>query len=398
MLRGLVDYSIDRFIREVVEELDKESNSMNFEKKHIYYIVAAFVLCYMVQDYWQTGTRLLATVWSAGQPFLVGAGIAYVVNIVMSAYEKVFGVLLSGTRGAGLKRPLSMVLAYMTFIVIIVWIFSIVLPDLIASIKSLLTIDTSGINQWLNDLSDNKYVAKILGYLGQDTDLAKAISNYSQQILQQVLSVLTGILSSVSSIASTLLSVFVSLIFSLYVLGNKEQLISQASLLTDTYLGKYAEKVRYLVGILDKRFHGFFVSQTLEAMILGTLTAVGMKVLGFPYAATIGVLIAFTAIIPVVGAYIGMTVGFILVATKSIDQALWFVVFLVVLQQFEGNLIYPRVVGGSIGLPGMWVLMAITIGGALGGISGMLVAVPLAASLYQIIKDHVHQKQVQRKL
>ena len=113
----------------------------------------------------------------------------------------------------------------------------------------------------------------------------------------------------------------------------------------------------------------------------------------FPYAATIGILVAFTALIPVIGAYIGATIGFILIATQSVSQAFFFLVYLIVLQQFEGNIIYPRVVGGSIGLPGMWVLMAITIGGALFGILGMLVAVPLAASLYQIIKDNVVKHQ-----
>ena len=366
---------------------------MNFEKKHVYYIVVAFTLCYMVQTYWQTGAHFIGTIWSASQPFLIGAAIAYVVNIAMSAYERLFGMLLDGTKAEGFKRGLSMILAYLTFAVVIVWIFSIVLPDLISSLKSLLTIDTSGFNQWINQMNDNKYVAKVLGYLGQDTDLAKMLSSYSQQILQQVLTLLTGVLTSASTVASTLLNVFVSLIFSLYVLGNKEQLGRQAGLLVDTYMGRYASKVRYVLGILNRRFHGFFVSQTLEAMILGTLTALGMNLFGFPYAATIGVLVAFTAIIPVVGAYIGMTIGFILVATQSFSQAIWFVVFLVVLQQFEGNFIYPRVVGGSIGLPGMWVLMAITVGGALAGIPGMLMAVPLAASLYQIVKDHVRKRQ-----
>ncbi len=365
---------------------------MNFEKKHVYSIVTAFVLCYMIQAYWKAGANFLGTVWSASQPFLIGAAIAYIVNIVMSVYERVFGIVLSGTRAENVKRGLSMTLAYLTFVVVIVWIFSIVLPDLIESIKSLLAIDTSVINQWINEMNDNTYVSRILDYIGQDKDLAQTISRYSQQILQQVLGVLTGVLTSVSSIASTLLNVFVSLIFSLYVLGNKETLVRQVGLLMDTYLGKYAGPVRYVVGILDKRFHGFVVSQTLEAMILGTLTALGMTLFGFPYAATVGVLVAFTAIIPVVGAYIGLVIGFILLATQSITQALWFVVFLVVLQQFEGNLIYPRVVGGSIGLPGMWVLVAITIGGALAGILGMLIAVPLAASLYQIIKDHVIKK------
>ena len=135
----------------------------------------------------------------------------------------------------------------------------------------------------------------------------------------------------------------------------------------DTYLGKYAEKSSLYPRHFAPTFSGFFVGQTLEAMILGSLTAAGMFLFNFPYAATIGILVAFTALIPVIGAYIGATIGFILIATQSVSQAFLFLVYLIVLQQFEGNVIYPRVVGGSIGLPGMWVLMAITIGGALMG-------------------------------
>ena len=149
--------------------------------------------------------------------------------------------------------------------------------------------------------------------------------------------------------------------------------------------------------LLHHRFHGFFVSQTLEAMILGTLTAIGMFVLQLPFAGTIGVLVAFTALIPVVGASIGAAIGFILIMTQSMSQAIVFIVFLIILQQIEGNFIYPRVVGGSIGLPAMWVLMAITIGASLRGIVGMIVAVPLAATLYQVVKDHIQKKQAIQK-
>lgn len=291
------------------------------------------------------------------------------------------------------KRAISMILAYLTFILLISWLFSIVLPDLISSINSLLKIDTTGIANFIKEVSDNKAIKELFDYFGNSSDITSTLSDYSQQILNQVLSVLTGVLTSVSTIASTVLNVFVSLVFSIYVLASKEQLGRQFNLLIDTYLGKYAEKVHYILDILHQRFHGFFVGQTLEAMILGSLTAAGMFLFNFPYAATIGILVAFTALIPVIGAYIGATIGFILIATQSVSQAFLFLVYLIVLQQFEGNVIYPRVVGGSIGLPGMWVLMAITIGGALWGILGMLVAVPLAASLYQIIKDNVAKRQ-----
>ncbi len=366
---------------------------MKFEKKQVYYVVLAFVLCYAIQAYWSNGASIVGTIYKASFPFLIGAGIAYTVHIVMSLSAMLYTRVIKNRVLLKAKRAISMILAYLTFILLISWLFSIVLPDLISSINSLLKIDTTGIANFIKEVSDNKAIKELFDYFGNSSDITSTLSDYSQQILNQVLSVLTGVLTSVSTIASTVLNVFVSLVFSIYVLASKEQLGRQFNLLIDTYLGKYAEKVHYVLDILHQRFHGFFVGQTLEAMILGSLTAAGMFLFSFPYAATIGILVAFTALIPVIGAYIGATIGFILIATQSVSQAFLFLIYLIVLQQFEGNVIYPRVVGGSIGLPGMWVLMAITIGGALWGILGMLVAVPLAASLYQIIKDNVAKRQ-----
>lgn len=366
---------------------------MKFEKKQVYYVVIAFTLCFAIQAYWSSGAQLLNTFYTASFPFLMGAGLAYIINIVMSAYEKLYVRLFKNTWLIKLKRSISMFLAYLTFTVIIIWIFSIVLPDLIKSLSSLMTIDTKQITKLINELGDNKLVAQALEYLGAGNDLATTIQKYSQQVLKQVLTVLTSLLTSVTTLASTILNLFISLVFSIYVLASKEKLGRQFNLLIDTYLGKFAKTVHYVIGILHQRFHGFFVGQTMEAIILGTLTATGMFIFKLPYAATIGVLVAFTALIPVVGAYIGLCIGFILIATQSITKAIFFVIYLIILQQFEGNLIYPRVVGNSSGLPGMWVLLAITVGGSLWGVLGMLIAVPLSASIYQIIKDHVHKRQ-----
>ncbi|WP_057490829.1 AI-2E family transporter [Streptococcus orisasini] len=370
---------------------------MKIKKSYIAYPVFVFLICYALVANWSTGAKLLNTFLAALSPFLTGAAIGYIVNIVMSAYEKLYDKLIKPPRLQKVKRPLTMILAYATFVLVVTLIFTIVLPDLIASIQSLLAINPKDVQEFIKDVQHNKWVSKFLTTFGSDAQLGSLISNYSRQILSQFLGVLTNILSSVTSIASTLISIFVSIIFSMYVLANKEKLGYQFNLLVNTYLGKHAEKVHYLRAILHERFHGFFVGQTLEAMILGSLTALGMLLLGLPYAATIGILIAFTALIPVVGAYIGVTVGVILIMTQSFSQAIIFLVFIVLLQQFEGNVIYPRVVGGSIGLPSMWVLLAITVGGALAGIIGMLVAVPILASLYQIIKDHVYKKQAQNQ-
>ncbi|MDD6385238.1 AI-2E family transporter [Streptococcus hyointestinalis] len=367
---------------------------MRFGKKQVYYLLALFILFLAVLNYWDAAASIVSTVFKAAQPFLIGAAVAYVVNIVMSLYEIGYDWLFKNVAFMkGLKRPLSMILAYTTFVVVIIWLFSIILPDLIASISSLMNIDTSIITKLIKEINQNPHIARVINYVGSDKEIVSQITNFGQQILKQVLTALMSLMTSVTSIAQTFINVFMSVIFSFYVLGNKEKLGRQFNLLIDTFAGKYAKKMHYVIGILHKRFHGFIVGQTLEAMILGTLTAIGMMILSFPYASTIGVLVAFTALIPVIGAYIGVTIGFFLIVTQSVPQAVAFVIFMIILQQFEGNLIYPRVVGGSIGLPGMWVLVAITIGGSLYGFLGMLMAVPIAASIYQIIKDQVAKRQ-----
>lgn len=366
---------------------------MKFDKKQVYYVVFAFIICYAILAYWHSGAALVDTIYQASIPFMIGAGIAYIVNIVMSAYESLYDRFLTHPILQKIKRSITMILAYLTFIFVIFWLFSIVLPDLIVSINSLLRIDTSGFSHFIKEISDNRVIKESLNYFGSLSDITTTLSDYNRQFLNQVLSVLTGVLTSVSTIASTVLNIFVSLVFSIYILASKEELGRQFNVLMDTYISKYADGIRYVFGILHLRFHGFFVGQTIEAVILGTLTTLGMFLLDFPYAATIGILVAFFSLIPIVGAYIGATIGFILIATHSVSQAFFFLIYLVILQQFEGNVIYPRVVGGSIGLPGMWVLMAITIGGALWGVLGMIVAVPIAASLYQMIKDNVAKRQ-----
>lgn len=365
---------------------------MTFNRKTMFSIITTFVVCLLIYFNWDKGAGLVNTIWQAAHPFFMGAGIAFVVNIVMTAYEGLFQKLMPNNKLKNLAGGLSLLLAYLTFIVVVTMLFAIVLPSLIGSLTSLLKVDPAAIKTFINDLEKNEWVSKGLAQFGNGEKLANLISGYSQQILSQVLSSLTGILSSVSSVASTLMNLFVSLIFSIYILSSKATLGKQAGLLIDTYFKKQAKTIYYVINILKSRFHGFFVSQSMEAVILGSLTGLGMLLLGLPYAMVNSVLIAFTAMIPIVGGLIGTAVGAILIMTQSFEQAVIFVIFCVVLQQFEGNVIYPRVVGGSIGLPGMWVLVSITLGGALGGILGMLVAVPLAASCYQVFKDYTYHK------
>lgn len=362
---------------------------MKFTKNQFIWLVVLFFSCFLIYTYWETVVSICNKIFVASQPFLFGAGIAFVVNILMSFYEKILIKFIPFGFITKIKRPVSLLLAFATIGLIFTWVVFTVLPDLIDSINTLISQDRSAINNLINWLLKNKSLQKIIQDLGGVTQVRELINSYSAQLLQQIMNGLTNFLTSLTSLPSTLINLFISIVFSCYVLVGKEKLGSQVNRLVDVYLGRYGKTFHYVVAILNNRFHNFFVYQSIEACILGTLCYIGMRIFNFPYAATISILIGFSAMIPVLGAYIGVTIGTILIMTHSVTLALLFVAYVVILQQFEGNLIYPYVVGGSTGLPVVWVIFAITIGSALGGILGMLVSVPIAATLYQIVKDNV---------
>ena len=176
---------------------------------------------------------------------------------------------------------------------------------------------------------------------------------------------------------------------------DKEKFFSQTKRVCKSYLSeKHFDKVSHVSAVVNNSFRRYIVGQFTEAIILGVLCSVGMLVFGFPYAGMIGTLIGFTALIPVAGAYIGAGVGAVMILTVSPLKALLFLVFILVLQQLEGNLIYPKVVGNSLGLPALWVLAAVTVGGALAGVLGMLLGVPIAAAAYQLVREDLHRREL----
>ena len=366
---------------------------MKFTKNQFIWLAVLFFSCFLIYTYWETVVSICNTIYIASQPFLVGAGIAFVVNILMSFYEKLLVKFIPFGFIAKIKRPIALLAALGTIGLVFTWVVFTVLPDLIDSINTLISQDRSAINNLINWLLKNKSLQKIIQDLGGVTQVRELINSYSAQLLQQIMNGLTSFLTSLTSLPSTLINLFISIVFSCYVLAGKEKLGNQVNRLVDVYLGRYGKTFHYVVAILNNRFRNFFVYQSIEACILGTLCYIGMRIFDFPYAATISILIGFSAMIPVVGAYIGVTIGTILIMTHSVTLALLFVAYVVILQQFEGNFIYPYVVGGSTGLPGIWVIFAITIGSALGGILGMLVSVPVAATLYQIVKDNVVRRE-----
>ena len=354
--------------------------------------VSIFVL-YLAVHYWQSAANLLSTLVGASLPLIIGGVVAYLVNILMANYE---GRWKDNPKKPGLnklRRPACMLLAFLTLVAIVALVCGLIIPQLVDCVGLIL--------------------AELPGFMYSAIDLAEEWKLFSPEVVESLESInwneqigsLVGfvtsgigdvvglVVSAVSSVFSFLVTALLSLIFAIYLLSGKEELASQADRLAKRYMGsRLYDKLSYFLHTLDDCFHRYIVGQCTEAVILGALCAVGMGILRLPYALMVGALVAFTALIPVAGAYIGAGVGAFMILTVDPFKALVFLIFIVVLQQLEGNLIYPKVVGSSLGLPGIWVLAAVTVGGGIMGIGGMLLGVPLAAAAYRLLREDVNSR------
>ena len=295
------------------------------------------------------------------------------------------------------RRGVCILLAFLSLIGIVALIIGIVVPELINCTKHLFAEVPAAVLNLLEYLEQNEmieqYVVSAEEYLVENfSGMEDKLMSGAQSVLNGVGGVMSSVVSVVGSAFSSIVTILVAVIFSIYILSGKEKLGAQVRKLISTYCKKSADKIFYVVDVLDDSFHHFIVGQCTEAVVLGVLCMIGMWIFRFPYAMMIGVLIGFTALIPIAGAYIGAGVGAFMMLTESPLTALLFLLFIVILQQLEGNLIYPRVVGSSIGLPGIWVLAAITVGGGLMGVFGMLLAVPVTAAVYKLIQADVRKR------
>ena len=285
-----------------------------------------------------------------------------------------------------------MIVSFLIVLLIVVLVIALVVPELIKSISMII----NRLPVAFRNLSENELITKYLPVISEYISNINwnEIVNRAQRFFTDNFGGMAGnLISTVSTVFSSVLNFVLGLIFSIYLLLSKDRLCAQAKEIMEHYVKKsWNEKIQYVLTILNRNFHRFIVGQCTEAVILGVLCAVGMVIFRFPYAIMIGVLVGFTALIPVVGAYVGAAAGIFMMLTISPMKALMFVIFIVVLQQLEGNLIYPRVVGNSLGLPALWVLVAVTVGGGIGGVIGMLVAVPIVSSIYQLVQNDVRKR------
>ena len=328
-------------------------------------------------------------------PLVLGCLVAYVLNIIMKFLEKNWfpdspKPLLQRTR-RGVCLFISIFLIIGAFLLII----RIVVPELMdafAVIGDEIPVYFEKIQSWIVKNGEMfPTISESIGKMRIDwQELFQKIVSYATS---GVTSMLNSAVIFVTRFLGSVVNISIAIIFAVYILLNKEKLKAQAVTLEKVYLKpSMLHQINKVVYTAHSCFTSFISGQCVEAVILGILCTVGMLIFRFPYAPMVGTFIGATALIPMVGAYIGAVVGAFMIFTVSPIKALGFIIFIVVLQQLEGNLIYPKVVGASIGLPGMWVLTAVTIGGGLGGIPGMLIGVPLAATIYRLISQDVKER------
>lgn len=372
---------------------------MQLEWKNCFKIGVTAFLLFLSVYYWEPVMSVIGLVLSAAAPILIGFVIAYIINILMAFYEKRFFSKSKNKMLSKAKTPVCMVFAILSFVLIIALIIGLVVPELTSCIRLLISDIPPAMEALLSSEVFQELAPEDLYEQLRGIDWKTLMNDLVKVLSSGLGSTVSTVFSVVSSAVSSVVTGVLAFIFAIYFLLGKEKLIGQCKRVMKNYLPeKYVRKISYVTGVVNDSFHRYIVGQFTEAIILGVLCAAGMLVFQFPYAGMIGALIGFTALIPVAGAYIGGVIGFVMILTVSPVKAFLFVVFLVVLQQLEGNLIYPKVVGGSLGLPAIWVLAAVTIGGALMGIMGMLIGVPIAATLYRLLRDDMRRKEQNRQL
>lgn len=366
---------------------------MKLDWKTCFRVCASLFGLYLCIFYWEAVSGMIGTFLRALSPLLVGLVMAYVLNILMSFYEKHYFPRQANKTWVSRSRPPFCLLAsIITLMGIVALVIDLVVPELVSCVKILLTAVEPALDQLLQSKWATQLLpAEILSQLDA-VNFSETIEKAIRVVLSGLGSAAGAVVSTVSSVVSSTVDFFLSAIFAIYLLLSRDQLQRQSRRLLRCFLpARLMEKLTHWLQVFNDCFHRFIVGQCVEAVILGVLCMLGMTLFGFPYAMMIGSLIGFTALIPIAGAYIGAGVGAVMILTESPLKALLFLVFIVVLQQLEGNLIYPRVVGNSIGLPALWVLAAITVGGSLMGITGMLIGVPIAAALYRLLREELHR-------
>lgn len=377
---------------------------MHIDKKmmhRLFLLVAgSIVFAWLVLDT-ARATELFAKIWELITPFVTGAAIAFIFNVPMRAIE----YQLEGIRKRSIRRVFSILLTIAALVLVITFVVELLVPQIRLTVQSL--------SQQIPAFVEST-AARLVVFMDENPELKAFVldtlnleSIEWSSVLKQMLTVVTDGISSVmggavnviGNLTGIIVNTVISVVFAIYCLSRKEVLARQGRRILYSFLSeRHADEAIRIFRLTNVTFSNFISGQCLEAVILGCLFAVVMAILKMPYIPLVSVVIAVTALIPVVGAFVGCVVGAFFILVNDPIQALSFVAMFLVLQQIEGNLIYPRVVGTSIGLPGMWVLVAVTVGGELMGVGGMFVMIPLASVAYALAREFTDKRLADRNI
>ncbi|HIR61658.1 MAG TPA: AI-2E family transporter [Candidatus Faecivivens stercoravium] len=405
-------------------------NKQTFRKLLI--LVGFGVLLNFAVQHLDTLDGAFSWVFAIIEPFVLGGVLAFILNVPMRAVERflfppkktsvietvlikegelqdkageVIRNSIPGTKKQPpkrprfdidrIRRPVSMIVTLLLVAAVVALVFGIVLPELIRTGTNLITnmpgyFESASV--WVNKLlEDNPAILSYINDIIQQINLDEMSSRLMQFLQDSEL--IQNIFGTASSLVGGVVNAFIGLIFSFYILMRKEQLARQCKMILSAFLPRgVVERVVRIARLTSSTFSHFLSGQCTEAVILGFLFFIAMSVFKFPYALLCSVLIGFTALIPIFGAFFGCIVSALLILMVEPQKALWFVIMFLILQQVEGNLIYPHVVGSAVGLPSLWVLVAVTVGGSMFGILGMLFFIPLSSVLYALLRDTVYRR------
>ena len=341
---------------------------------------------------------LLGTIVSIFSPFILGVVFAFMLNVLNNFVEnKVFGGIKPGKIWNKIKRPISIAISLLTVFLIVIFVIYLIIPQLQNSV----TLFINSLPEYKEEIIDilNNFDADIntIEIVSDYLDnFGKVVTDFIKDNSEDVITVTTEVVGSVVNIVS---KGVIAIVFAIYILAQKDNLKRQIHKVMDAYIKpKTANKIKNIANLSNKTFSNFVTGQCLEALIFGSLCFSGMLIFKIPYALPIAVLLGFTALIPIFGAVIGTILGAILIFMVSPIKSIIFIVFVLIIQQLENNLIYPKVVGKSVGLPGMWVLLSVTVGGSIGGLIGLIVATPLCSVLYALVSQTVNEKLKKNKI
>ena len=363
--------------------------------KTIFFGVAGCILLYWILHETEKLTAAYNVVAGVVSPFAIGAVLAFIMNVPMRSFERILG----GIKFPTLRRVVALLLTLLAVVLVLTVVFSLLIPQVADTAETF----ASRLPAFYEKVENN-----ILTFLEEHPDIQEwVLANtdfenfdlvgFAQNVLamvgDSVETIMLGAVSAISKTFDIVFDLFISIVFSIYCLFQKENLARQGrKLLYSIASEKFADETVRIMRLTNSTFSNFLSGQCLEVCILGSMFAICMAIFGMPFIPLVSVLVAVTAFIPVVGAFIGCIVGALFILVDDPLQAVQFVAMFLVLQQLENNLIYPRVVGTSIGLPGMWVLLAVAVGGEFMGVAGMFLMIPLSSVLYTLIRERTNKR------